>query len=631
MFDSVRNNKKVVQGILALIILPFAFWGVDSFFRNSGGGSDSVASVAGSKISLNEFQQALREQQDKLRPMLAGRDPALLDSPELRRAVLDDLVQRRLLGVYASKSKLFVSNEQLASFISSVPQLQEDGKFSPQRYDALIAAQGKSKEAFEYEVRHDMTIQQAVAAVGNASLAGNTAAERWLAAQLEEREVSEAVLRPDPFLGQVKLAPEVVQAYYDANLKKFELPEQLRAEYLVLSRDHLGDQVAVSDAEIKDWYASHADRYKQAEERRASHILINLAAKASDDEVKAAEAKAAGLLAQVKKNPGDFARLAKVNSQDPGSAANGGDLDWFGRGAMVKAFEDAAFSLKEGQISDVVRSDFGLHIIKLTGIRPERTRPLEEVRGEITAELKAQTAAKKYAEIAEGFSNTVYEQPDSLAPAAEKYKLTVQTSDWLTKGGAGAGPLSNAKLMAALFSDDAIKNKRNTEAIEVAPNVLVSARVVDHKPVVQQALATVAPTISKLLTHEEAVKLAVKDGEQKLAALGKGTKVDLSWSKPHAVTRAMSGGVPPDAVRAIFGAEAGKLPAYSGVAGAGGYILFRISQVKPFTAGTGETPQAHALRGEYARLVAEEEMAAWIASLKAKYPVEINQALLTNK
>jgi peptidyl-prolyl cis-trans isomerase D len=631
MFDSVRNNKKIVQIILALIILPFAFWGVESYIRGGGGSSESVASVGNSKITRGEFLEALREQQERMRPMLGGRDPALLDSPEIRRGVLDSLVQRRLLDVYAVNQHLTISDQQLAGFIASVPQLQVDGKFSPERYEQLIAAQGKNKVVFEREVRHDMVIQQAIAAVASASLAGRTAADRWLAPQLEVREVSDVVLRAESYLGQVKLAPDAVKAYYDANTARFQLPEQLRAEYIVLSRDRLAEQTTVSEDEVKAWYAGHPDRYRQAEERRASHVLIAVAAKAGDAEVKAAEAKAAEVLALAKKSPGDFARLAKQYSQDPGSATKGGDLEWFSRGAMVKAFEDAVFSMKEGQVSDLVRSDFGFHIIKVTGIRGERGRPLEEVRAEITAELKAQAAAKKYAEAAEGFSNTVYEQPDSLAPAAEKFKLAVQTSDWLRKGAAASGPLGNAKLMAALFSDDAIKNKRNTEAVEVAPNVMVSARVVEYKPAAQQSLETVAPTIAKFLASQEAAKLAAADGDQKVARLNKGEKVDLAWSKPHDVMKGMAGELPPDVVRAVFKADSARLPAYAGVPGAGGYVLFRISKVQRPAVDGADTPQARAMRGEYARRVAEEELAAWIATLRAKYPVEINQAALDSK
>lgn len=631
MFDSVRSNKKVVQIILALIILPFAFWGVESYIRNVGGSGDTVAKVGSGKISLGEFQGALREQQDRLRPMLGGRDPAMLESPELRHAVLENLIQRHLLDLQARDMRLSVSNEQLAGFIASVPQLQEDGKFSPQRYEALIAAQNKSKSQFEYEIRHDMTIQQAIAAVGNATLVGRASADRWLAAQLEEREVSDVVLRADAYLKQVKVAPEAIKAYYEANTSKFQLPEQLRAEYLVLSRDRLVEQMAVTDEEIKSWYDGHPERYKQAEERRASHILIAADSKGGADAAKAAETRAADLLAQLKKAPGDFAKLAKQYSQDPGSATKGGDLDWFGRGAMVKPFEDAAFSLKEGQISDVVRSDFGFHIIRLTGVRPERSRPLAEVRQEIAADLKTQMAARKYAEIAEGFSNIVYEQSDSLAPAAEKYKLSVQKTDWLQKAVAAEGPFANAKLMAALFSEDTIKNKRNTEAVEVAPNVLVSARVSEYKPAAQQPLEAVAPTIGKFLAHEEAARLAVKDGEQKLAGLAKGDKLDLAWGKPHSVIKGMPGDLPSEAAQAIFKVDPTSLPVYSGAAGASGYALFRISQVKRYAVDGSDTPSAHSMRAEYARIVSEEELAGWIGALRAKYPVEVNAAALERK
>lgn len=633
MFDIVRTNQKVVQVVLAILLLPFAFFGVDSYIRDSGSAGD-VATVGKGKISLGEFQQALREQQDRLRPTLGGRDPAMLNSPELRNAVLDNLIQRQLLIQYANEAHLAVSNEQLGRFIASAPSLQVDGKFSPERYEAVVAAQGMSKPMFEARLRQDLAMQQATAAVAEAALPGGAAGGRWLAAQLEEREVSEAIIRADRYLGQVKVAPEAIKAYYDANQARFQVPEQLRAEYLVLSRDQLAEQAKVSDDEIKDWYQSHADRYRQPEERRASHILLTVAKDAAPEAIKAAETKAAEVLAQLRKTPGDFDKLARQYSQDPGSAARGGDLDWFGRGAMVKPFEDAVFGLKEGQVSEAVRSDFGVHIIMLTGVRPERGRPLEEVKGEIAAELKAQAAAKKYLEMAEAFTNTVYEQSDSLGPAAEKFKLTLQKSDWIVKGGAATGPFANAKLNSALFSDDALKNKRNSDAIEVAPNVLVSARVVEHKPAAQQTLETVGGTIEKLLASQESARLAAKEGDARLAQLKKGEAADVAWGAPHRMTRAQAASMPPEVVRAVFGADATRLPAYAGIAGPGGYGLVRVSAIKPFAAGAegaAEPAEAKALRAQYARLLADEEMIGWMATLKRKYPIAINKAALESK
>lgn len=632
MFDTVRNNKKLVQIILALITLPFAFWGIDSYFRSSGT-SGAMATVDGTKITIFEFQQAMREQQDKLRPALAGRDPALLDTPELRRAVLDSLIQRRLMTLYTIKSHLTVSNEQLMRAIAAVPQLQEDGEFSPARYDALVAAQNMSKAMFEFNVRQDMAVQQGVAGISQASLPGKTSTELWLAGQLEARDVVEATLKPERYQSNINITPEAIKKYYDENLKKFEVAEQLRVEYLVLSRDKLAEQAQISDADVQNWYQSHADRYKQAEERRASHILISANKDMTPEQAKAAEAKAAEVLAQVKKSPQDFAKLARQFSQDPGSAEKGGDLDWFARGAMVKAFEDTVFTLKEGEISDIVKSDFGYHIIKVTGIHPEHARPLENVKNEIIKELRRDQAAKKYAEAAENFSNTVYEQSDSLAPAAEKFHLTVQQSDWLTKAAQGNGPLNHPKLQAAIFSEDAIKTQRNTEAVEVAPNQLVAARVIEHKPAFQQTLEAVTPTIQKLLADQEGVKLAIQDGEKRLASLNGGTTMtDLSWSKPINLTRANPQTLTPEAVRSVFLANTGKLPAYTGISTANGYTLYRIDKVRPYSKPEGEEmPVVGALRTEFGRIVGDEEMIAWLATLKTRFPIEINQAILEAK
>jgi len=631
MLDFVRNNKKITQVFLALITLPFAFWGVDSFVRNADVGAE-VATVGGSKISRQELQSALREQQERMRAQLDGKlDPALFETPQMRRAVLDSMVTQRLLAEQARKARLVVGNEQLVQFIGGVPSLQENGKFSRERYEALVAAQGMSKEMFEARLRQDMAMQQLMLPVTEAGIVSQAAAGRWLATQLEQREIGELRLLPEAYAGQVKLSADAVQKYYEANRKKFELPEQVRAEFLVLSRDALTAQATIRDEEVKTYYQSHADRFKEGETRRASHILIRAAKDAPDAEAKAAKARADELLTQTKKTPGDFARLAKQNSQDPGSAEKGGDLDWFGRGAMVKAFEETAFALKEGQISDVVRSDFGFHIIRVTGVRPERVKPLDEVKAGILAELKREAGMKTYAEAAEAFGNMVYEQADSLKPAAEKWKLEPRQTQWLARGGKLPAPFDNPKLAAALFSDDGLKNKRNTEAIEIAPGTLVSARVLEHKPAALQSLDVVKGDIEKHLIREEALNLATKDGEEKLARLAKGEAVDLKWSPARSVSRTEPLGLPPDALRAVFKADAGKLPAHAGVAAPGnGYALYRISSVKVGEAAKDD-PRGRALVQQYARFVTEEEFSAWMSTLKEKFPVEINKTALESK
>jgi peptidyl-prolyl cis-trans isomerase D len=633
MFDLVRNNKKVVQLVLALIVLPFALWGVDSYVRGGAGGANEVANVGKTPISQEEFQRSLSEQQERLRPQV-GSNTALLESPEFRRGVLNELINQRLLLLHANKSQMGISNETLSGFIMSLPSLQIDGKFSRERYESLVAAQNMSVEQFEQMLRRDLLTQQSTLPIANAAVTGGLSGDRWLLAQLEEREIAEAAIRAEQFAGDSKPDEAAIKRYYEENRARFEQPEQVRVEYLVLSQKQLIENAKVSDADVKAAYDANAARYKKPEQRRASHILIRADKGAPEAQVKAAQDKAADILAQVKASPADFAKLAKQHSQDPGSAANGGDLGFFGRGMMVKPFEEATYLLQENQVSEVVRSDFGFHIIKLTGIRAEQAQKLEEVRAEILAELKRTAGAKQYAEAAEGFSNLVYEQSDSLKPAAEKYGLTLQISDWMAKNGQLSLPFANPKLALALFSDDAIKNKRNTEAVEAAPNTLVSARVIEHQPAALIPLEKVSGVIAQALTRESALVKAAVAGQAELDKLNKGEKSGLSWSTARTVSRLHAPNLSREAGVAIFGADAQKLPAYVGAKTPAGFVLYRIDKVKLFDAATASGDAAarvQALRQQYGEVLAREELIDWLAALRQQYGVKINSAALERK
>ncbi len=631
MFDAVRNNKRIVQVFLALITLPFAFWGVDSYFR-SGGGSGELANVGGSRISQQDFAQAMRDQQERLRGQL-GREfnPAMLETPEARQAMLDSLLTQRLLLLHAAQSGLTAGDVQLREMIGSIPALQEGGKFSMRRYEQALRAQGLTQAGFEAKLRQDLTLQQLVQAVSDTAIVSKAAAERALAIQLEERQVSEAAILPGQFAGQIRVSAEAVKEFYEKNRKQFEVPQQIRAEFVVLSRETLAEQVTVSPDEIKGAYEKNAKNYVAQEERRASHILIQASADAPEAEQKAARAKIESILQQVRKNPADFAKLAKEHSQDPGSGPKGGDLGFFPRGAMVKPFEEAAFSLKENQVSGVVRTEFGFHVIRLTGIKPGKVRSLEEARDSIAAELRLQAAARKFAEAAESFSNTVYEQSDSLKPAAEKFRLPIRQTGFFDQANrAAAGPLaSNEKLFTALFSDDALKNKRNTDAIEVAPNTLVAARVLELRPAELRPLDSVKAEIEKKLAAEEAGRLALKEGEAKLARLLKGEPVTISWSPTQTVVRQPMRGLAPEAQRVIFKAHADKLPAYAGMQlPDGAYVLYRITETRSGAGRSADDPRTKAQRAQLAQLSGAEDFNAYLSALRERYGVKVDKAAL---
>lgn len=620
MFDAVRNNKRIVQVFLVLIALPFAFFGLESYVSDGGAATD-VAKVGEIKITQQEFQNVMREQQERLRNQFGQVDAKMLDNPEFRKAILDDLVEQRLLALEAAQRRLFVTDDAVRRAVAGIEAFQQDGRFSNERYEALLRAQGMSPAGFEAQVRRDLTLQQLAGTIGQTGMLSRTVGDRVLALQTEQREVQEIRLSLADYLGKVTLADGAVRKFYDENSKQFETPAQVKAEYVVLSLE--GMPVTISEAEVQAWYDGHKDRYQQPEERRASHILIASESLGKDK----AKAKAEDILKEVQKKPQSFAELAKKHSDDPGSAVQGGDLGFFGRGMMVKPFEDAAFALAEGQVSSVVESDFGFHIIKLASIRAAKEKPLAEVRGEIETQLKQSAAARQFAESAESFSNMVYEQSDSLQPAAEQFKLKIQQSDWLTRQSASnAGQLGNPKVLDVLFSEDSIKHRRNTEAVEIAQNTLVSARIVDHKPAALQPFEAVEQGIRQRLMQEEAQKLVVADGQARLLALKAGDD-KLSWGAVKRVSRMDARALPGPAVQPVFRMDTSKLPAYTGVEVPGaGYVLYRLNKLE-----VGEKLddiRRQGLNAQLSNLSAQRDLQMYLEALRSRYKVEVNDKAL---
>ncbi|MBX9810307.1 MAG: SurA N-terminal domain-containing protein [Burkholderiales bacterium] len=630
MFDFVHNNKRLLQIILAVILLPFAFFGIDSYFR-AGDSVQGLATVGDSRISQREFNEALRERQDAIQRMLNGRaDAALLDNSELRFAVLEGLIRQRLLINQALRSGMVISDQQLQSVIGELPVFQDEGRFSFQRYEQFLKSQGMTPAMFETRLRNDLILQQADDAYSDSVFIPRTVADRLLRISGQQREVSQSIVAPDRFLAQVKLEADAAKKYYDGHQDEFRIPEQARVEYVVLSADTLSSQIQVDPAEVRKYYEAHRAQYEIRETRQASHILVTIDAGASAEARQKARAKAEEIYSQLKRNPEKFAELAKQYSQDPGSAANGGDLGFFSRGSMVKPFDDTVFQMKVGDISAPVESQYGFHIIRLTAIKPGQVKSLDEVRGQIEAELRKQLAGRKFAEIAENFNNIVFEQSESLKPAAELARTAIQKSGWITREHADDARLNNPKLLQAIFSEEVLRNKRNTEAVEVAPGVLVAARVVEHKPAAVQPFAEVSAAIVKKLTLQQAGQLAIQDGRDKLEKLRQGKDVQVTWGAPQLVSRNEAKGMSEPVLRQAFKADAGRLPAYAGADNpGGGFVLLKISRVvePEKTAADKQT----ALTEELRQVIGQEEMAAYIDSLKRKTTVKISKELLEKK
>ncbi len=620
MFDFVHKHKMLIQIVLAVIFLPFAFFGVDSYFRSSDFGVD-IGSVNGRSITQQEYAQALQERQAALQRMIGGSvPPGLLDSPEIKAAVVDGIVRQRLLIDRAVSGRILVPDSQLQQLIAEQPVFLEAGKFSNARYAEILKRQNMTPIQFENGLRRDLMVERVNDAYRSTAIVSNAVADRLLRINAQQREVSQSVIEAQRFITGVKLADDAVKQYYDSHQEEFKVPERARVEYLALSLDTVAAQTEVSADEVRQHYEQNLKQFAKGEERQASHILITADASASAEQKAKARAQAESLLQQVRKTPASFADLARKNSQDPGSAVKGGDLGFFARGAMVGPFDNAVFAMKTGEISAVVESQFGFHVIKLVAVKG---RGFEDVRKQVEQDLKRQRAGKRFAELAEQFSNLAFEQGDSLKPAADALKLTVQNGGWAGRDAAENKLLNNPKLLQAIFSDEVVKNKRNSEVVDVGANTLISARVVEHSPAGVFPFADVSAGITKQLTLKQAAQLAANHGRELLAKLKAGEAVSADWASARLVSRKDAQGYSAPELAEVFKLDAGKLPGYAGVENPrGAFVLLKVTRTVEV-----ESPDANRRKAavdELRQVVAQEQSNAFVGHLKSKADVKLH-------
>jgi len=627
MLDSIRSVAQgwVGKALLALITIPFALFGIDSYL-SSAGSNVAVAKVGKNNISIQEYDNALKNIRNRLQS--EGKiDPAAPDLPEMKSFALNQLINERLLNDEIKRAKFAISDMQLTTYITGMPEFQKDGKFSQELYDQTLTDARLTPNKFEARMRADLLTQQAQDNFAKLGFISKARAEQAYQLTNQQRVVAVAEIKTKDFVDQVTVDPAQVKAYYEQHKAKLMHPEQVKIEFLLLSAAQLITGVSVSDADVRKFYDDNIDNIKAKEQRRASHILIGFGVNPTPEKKAEAKAKAESLLAEIKKAPKTFEALAVKNSQDDESAAKGGDLGIQGRGYFTPPVEKAIYDLKVNEISDLVESEYGYHIIKVTEVVGQNT-DFETLKPQIKGDLMFKKAQDEFIKQAEGFSELVYTQSNSLEPAAKAFGSEVQKSDWLTRESAAKFFKDNTKFVDLVFSAESLKDRRNTAAMEVSPNNLVSARVVDYKPATQKSFEEVKEGIEALLKLEAAAKLATTKGETALKDLRAGkTVADLQWTSEVAVDRKNAQGLTELALTQAFKTDVSKLPAYSGLADKQqGYLLVKVLESKTLKS---EDPEAEKIaQSEIEAALQSEYLAAYKQSLREKAKVTVNEKLL---
>lgn len=627
MFEAIRKHSKIVMFLLFLLVIPsFVLVGIDSNYFSEK--SPVVARVDGHKITQADWDNAHREETDRIRAQSPNVDPKQLDTPQARYATLERLVRDRVFAAAAQSSHLITSDARLARALQDIPAIaalkRPDGSLDTEAYRSLVGAQGLTPEGFEANVRRELSVSQVMGGVMSTAFATDAAAKLAFDSLYQRREIQVARFNASDYAKQVNPTDADIEAFYKANAQRFQQQEQAAVEYVVLDLDSVRSGIRVNEDDLRTYYKENLTRLAAKEERRASHILINAAKDTPAADRDQAKARAQELLAQVRKSPASFAEVAKKSSQDSGSAPAGGDLNFFGRGAMVKPFEDAVFAMKKGEISDVVESDFGYHIILLTDIKTPRQPSFEELRPSLEAELKQQQAQRKFAEVAEAFTNSVYEQPDSLKPVADSLKLKIQTAEGVTRvpGPGASGPLANPKFLEALFANDSVEGKRNTSAIEVGPSQLVAGRISTYSPTRTLPLQEVSDRARLLLIAEKSAELARKDAEAKKAAWTGNAAPAAGLAPAVVVSRDQTQNLPRAVVDAALRASPDSLPSWvSADLGSQGTAVVKVLRIIPREG--ADAQQAAQQRQQLQQWWTTAEGFAYYEMLKERFKVQI--------
>jgi peptidyl-prolyl cis-trans isomerase D len=635
MFDFIRRHNRIVMWVLfPLIFISFALFGIEGFTRMGEGAGATVAVVDGAKITQLEWDNAHRQEVERRRAANPNVDLRLLDSPAIKYSVLERLVYERVLAAAAAGQRLMVSDQRLASYLGESPAVaslrRPDGTLDMEQYRLLLSSQNLTPESYEALVRAEMAANQVLGGMASSGLSSPVQAEVALNAFGERREVRVQRFTPADHAAKLDPSDADLQAFYQAHLVRYQAPESAQVEYIVLDLNELKKNIALSEDDLRTYYEQNLGTLRTPEKRRASHILITAAQDAPAAEREKAKARAAELLAQLRQAPDTFAAVARQSSQDSASAASGGDLGLeFVRDdrGIDPAIAKAVYALAQtGDISDVIESEFGYHLVRLTSLTPATAPAFDAARAKLEDQYRTQQAQKQFGELAETLKNRVYEQPDSLQPAAEQVKLPVQTASNIrrTPAPGATGALANAAFLGALFSADALDKNRNTDTIDIGSGQVASGRIAQYTPAHARPLDEVREQVRAAFIADRGAALAREAGLAQLNAWSANRPGSDAAKLPEAITlsRDAPQGQPPQLIEAVLRADPAKLPLFVGVdLGAAGYAVARVDKVLPQADQTAEA--AAQGRQLYEQAWATAEARQYYEQLKARYKARI--------
>ncbi len=629
MLQTIRDGSKgIIAGVIVFLIsLTFVLWGVQSYI--DGDSQVVVAEADGQEILLQEFQESLQRYRTQAQSVLGEEfDSGAWDSPEVRQRALDQLIDERILGRVINSARISIADVQVARQLQQIPAFQADGTFSRDLYVQRVPLLGLSPTGFEQKLREDMARAQLRAGIAASEFVTQTEAEVIQQLREQKRDIGYATIPASDYSDQITVSEDDISTYFAKHAETFRVAERVTLRYLEISAATLHDRVEISEDVLQEVYESNKATYTVDEERNVNHILVHTPEVASGEEEAAALEKIALAMARTKGGEA-FETVAQELSDDVGSSADGGETGYFPRGVMAPEFEQAAFDLEVGGVSEPVRTKFGYHLIKLKAIKPGGTKTFAEARAEVETAYREAEAQRMFIDQADQFANLVYEHPDGLDVAAESLTLNILETENLGRSEIAA--LFSDKVASAAFETEVLLEGLNAEPIELDDGRVVAIRVGEHFPARIPPLADVREDIEAAIVTEKGRALTEAAGKSLLERLRGGAllsevveEVGLGWESVEAAGRE-SNEVNRAVLRAAFRVSGShSAPVFEGIPmGNADYAVIRIANIA--TPATDELDDAEVgrIQKELVGSRAESTWREFVGALRSRSDVEV--------